>query len=404
MVALPNGVHAALSRRSQGDRPDGAGDGHLRRERPSGLLDLRRTAARRAARSDLAAIGRRDRGGGGPALLRSRRRRPGADRRGGAGELARGAAGAGRQHTDATARAAELAHARQDVLAARSRRSLLALRLEREYTKEQILELYLNKMYFGDGPLRRRGRGAWLFRQAGARPDARRGRADCRPGQVAVDATRRPSTWTAPWPAATSCCRRCATTGAIDEPAFGRRARPRRSPEGRAPRSEEPFGQYFKEASPRAARRAVRLASASTRAASRSTRRSTWTCRGRPRPTVGSVAGRSRRSAAAQRCKRRKDARVERTPDCSRRRWSRSIREPAKCGRMVGGRNFEREPFQSRRPGAAPAGLGVQAVRLRRGARAGLHAGDADRPTSTSRSDARRAPGCQRTSTPRATR
>ena len=36
---------------------------------------------------------------------------------------------------------------------------------------------------------------------------------------------------------------------------------------------------------------------------------------------------------------------------------------------MVGGRDFEREPLQPRDPGEAPAGLGVQAVRLRGRAR-----------------------------------
>ena len=39
---------------------------------------------------------------------------------------------------------------------------------------------------------------------------------------------------------------------------------------------------------------------------------------------------------------------------------------------MVGGRDFRREPFQSRGAGAPPAGLGVQAVRLRGRARGRL--------------------------------
>ena len=44
---------------------------------------------------------------------------------------------------------------------------------------------------------------------------------------------------------------------------------------------------------------------------------------------------------------------------------------------MVGGRDFERKPLQSGHAGAATAGIGLQAVRLCRGARGGLHAGHA---------------------------
>ena len=46
---------------------------------------------------------------------------------------------------------------------------------------------------------------------------------------------------------------------------------------------------------------------------------------------------------------------------------------------MVGGRDFDESSLQPRRAGPAAAGLGVQAVRLRRRARSRLHAGDDDR-------------------------
>ena len=60
-----------------------------------------------------------------------------------------------------------------------------------------------------------------------------------------------------------------------------------------------------------------------------------------------------------------------------RRRSSRSIRTPARSG--AGRRpRVRREPVQPCHAGAAAAGLGVQAVRLCRGARARLHAGHAD--------------------------
>ena len=51
--------------------------------------------------------------------------------------------------------------------------AILALWLEHNYSKDQILELYLNRVYFGSGRLRRRGGGAEVFRQVRPRGDAR---------------------------------------------------------------------------------------------------------------------------------------------------------------------------------------------------------------------------------------
>ena len=71
---------------------------------------------------------------------------------------------------------------------------IVAARLERAFTKDEILELYLNKVYFGDGLYGVEAAVARLLRQARRRPRRRRGGAARRPGQVAVERTRRRST------------------------------------------------------------------------------------------------------------------------------------------------------------------------------------------------------------------
>ena len=68
---------------------------------------------------------------------------------------------------------------------------VLAAELESTYSKDEILELYLNKVYFGDGLHGIEAAVARVLRHARVRPHARPGVAAGRPREVAVRATRR---------------------------------------------------------------------------------------------------------------------------------------------------------------------------------------------------------------------
>ena len=57
---------------------------------------------------------------------------------------------AGREHHHAAAGQTELSHA-DKTFARKFKEILVAAQLERTYSKQEILELYLNKVYFGDG-------------------------------------------------------------------------------------------------------------------------------------------------------------------------------------------------------------------------------------------------------------
>ena len=53
----------------------------------------------------------------------------------------------------------------------KAREAVLALALEWNFSKDQILELYLNKVYFGGGALRDRQRQPQVLQPLGARTD-----------------------------------------------------------------------------------------------------------------------------------------------------------------------------------------------------------------------------------------
>ncbi len=69
---------------------------------------------------------------------------------------------------------------------------VLALWLEHKFTKAQILELYLNRVYFGSGAYGVEGGRAALFRQVGAPIDARRSGDARGPCAIAVAARAEP--------------------------------------------------------------------------------------------------------------------------------------------------------------------------------------------------------------------
>ena len=113
----------------------------------------------------------------------------------------------GRQHHHAAARPTELPHARQDVSPQaegnhprRAHREPLHQGGDSRAVPEQGL---LRRR-----SVRRRGGLARLLRQHRRRPDRRSGGAAGGPDPVALVAMRRPSTWIARSPGATSCCRR----------------------------------------------------------------------------------------------------------------------------------------------------------------------------------------------------
>ena len=88
---------------------------------------------------------------------------------------------------------------------------ILAQRLERTYSKDEILELYLNKVYFGDGLYGVEAASRGYFGKHAVRAGPRR-RRRCSPASSSRRrATRRPSASSGRSRGATSCCRRWST-------------------------------------------------------------------------------------------------------------------------------------------------------------------------------------------------
>ncbi|MEZ5416073.1 MAG: transglycosylase domain-containing protein [Vicinamibacterales bacterium] len=122
---------------------------------------------------------------------------------------------------------------------------LLAFRIERQYTKDQILELYLNKMYFGAGLYGAEAASMGYF----GKPARELTVAEA---ALLAGLVKSPSTWAPTVNLERAVARRNVVlaamreSGSIDEPTF-EQAREARVVLKDALRSDEPFGRYFKE-------------------------------------------------------------------------------------------------------------------------------------------------------------
>lgn len=122
---------------------------------------------------------------------------------------------------------------------------LLAFRIERQYTKDQILELYLNKMYFGAGLYGAEAASMGYF----GKPARELTVAEA---ALLAGLVKSPSTWAPTVNLERAVARRNVVlaamreSGSLDDPTF-EQAREARVVLRDALRSDEPFGRYFKE-------------------------------------------------------------------------------------------------------------------------------------------------------------
>ena len=383
---------AAVRRRIDGARHD-----DRRRQGPARVHDLQGAAAPGAAVARVAAPGSRDPRHRGSALLRARRhRRRSASPARRVNNVLEGRAAQGGSTHHAAARASELPHARQDDSPqdAGDRRSPRGS--SGTFTKDEILELYLNKVYFGDGLYGVEAASLGYFGKHASELNVREAALLAGLVEVAVHvcADREPRARASR--GATSCCGRCATPASSTSATYqaGRQAPVRLND---TLRREEAFGQYFKEEVrkqlvERFGWERVYQGGLQGRHDARPRHAEGGGSRGRAR------ARRHRAAAGGA------DARRSAAMDPLQAALVALDPATGEVRAMVGGREFERQPLQPRDAGAAAAGLGLQAVRLCRGARARLHAGHADHGPQRAGDDAAGRMGSRGRACRRATR
>ncbi len=226
--------------------------------------------------------------------------------------------------------------------------------IDAELSKAQVLELYLNRIYLSAGVYGVETMSRAPLRQAGEAPDAGRDARSSPGWRARRRRSRRGPTSTARSRAATSSWRGCARRGSSPPSRSRRRgaARIRVRPYPAARRSRRPamrkeflrqqFRDQFGGDHP-----------------------PDWTVRTTFVPEL---------QDAAERAVARRAGALRRAEAC-RRRWSRSTRGPATSSRWSAAATSASRQFNRADPQPPAAGLGVQAVPVRRGARARLLAG-----------------------------
>ena len=310
--------------------------------------------------------------------------------------LRAGPPGAGSQHAHAAARATEFSDPRQDLPPQVPGDRSSPRELEREYSKNEILELYLNKVYFGDGLYGIEAAALGYFGKHASDLDARRSGAAGGSGEVALElrADRQPRS------RAGTPGRRAAGDGGFRRDrraAQPRRQRPSAVALKDALQRDEPNGAWFKEE----VRRQLVARFGSERVYQGGLKVYTTID---PADAAGGRASRRRRARRDRRASRAAQGHEEGEPPPRARsapgRARRDRRGDGRSARARGRPGLRGEPLQSRRAGQTATGIGLQAVRVCR-LRSRTDGGRRRSSIiSTSPSRRSRATGFPRTSTP----
>ena len=245
-------------------------------------------------------------------------------------------------------------------IARKVREAALAWQLENQWRdKDRILTAYLNTIYFGNGAYGIQQAARIYFGNGREAADARRGGAARRRSRRTRPTTTRSRTRRTRSRGATSCSARCHDQGYIT--AAGRAAAasaPLPQPEDvRQPGTQSPHAPYFTNYVTEQLRRPLRRREGLRRRPAR---------QDDDRPRAAGARAQGDRGAPRRPGTGPQAALVALDPTHGQR--PRDGRRP----------QLPREPVQPRRPGAAAAGLRVQAVRARDGAREGDQPGDDD--------------------------